>query len=77
MNLSNLIKGKDRFPLEAGLAMQATQLQGWAKKLTPEAMALVQEEACLQNQTLPDDATGYDVWRGDSITLFVVEMDLK
>jgi hypothetical protein len=72
--LSDKIKGRDKFPREAGLALQASQLAQWKSKLQPWAFQALAEEAQLQNLTLPDDATGYDVWRNDSLTLFVVEL---
>lgn len=70
--IPDLIKGKDKFTKEDALARQAKQLAAWKVKLQPWAYALLEAEAQMQNETLPNDAVGWDVWRGDAITMFVV-----
>jgi len=79
MNLSSLtqkLKGADRFPKQAGLDMQRACLAKWKTKLNLPAYTRLCEEINLLNGSLPEDAVGYDVARGDTLTLIVVEMDL-
>ena len=71
------VNHRERFTVEAGLTLQTQHIEQWNKCLTPEAQQRLQAHAVYQNEMMPKDATGYDVWRGQHITDYVVEVLCK
>ena len=68
---------RSEFTKQKGIELQAYHLQLWTEKLKPEVLEALKQRIKLENDNLPNDATGYDVFRGDQITNAVIETKLK
>jgi len=68
---------RSEFTKEKGIELQAYHLQLWASKLKPDVLEALKERIQLENDNLPNDATGYDVFRGDQITNAVIDLKLR
>lgn len=64
--------GTKGFTVADGMKYQKICMIKWQKILKPDIFEQLQQECIRQNTSLPSDATGYDVWRGDDITRHVL-----
>ena len=55
-----------------GLDYQRQDIFRWSKKLSAQAYLAICDEAAKQNQLLRDGSSVMDVWRGDSITSYIL-----
>jgi len=55
-----------------GLDYQRQDIARWSKKLSAEAYLAICDEAVKQNLLLHNDSSVMNVWRGDSITCFIL-----
>lgn len=65
---------KHKMKLESGFAVQASNLQFWAKILTETAYHKVYLAVMSHNAELAPDALGTDVLRGTGITSIVTNL---
>lgn len=68
---------RSEFTVEKAKKLQANTVTIWAAKLRPEVLEALKQRIQFENDNLPKDATGYDVFRGDQITNAVIETKLK
>lgn len=68
-----------KFPVEAGLEIQTSDIERWSKVLHPSVVAGLHDEAARHNAELRtlDDPCGYDVWRGEDINQFVIGLSYR
>lgn len=59
------------FTVAKAIEMQREHLAQWKPRLSADCYNALFFEAQMHNATLPADATGYDVFRGQQITEFV------
>lgn len=65
---------KKGMALQEGLSIQSNQIICISHVIKPEAGKLLRERAAYENERLPSDATGYDVWRGVKIEGFIFNL---
>ena len=68
---------RSEFTKQKGIELQAYHLKLWAEKLKPEVLEALKQRITLENDNLPNDATGYDVFRGDQITNAVIDLKFR
>lgn len=64
----------DEFTIQDAMAIQVIDLALWETKLNPETMARVRREAGRQNKRIDSQTRPDDVWRGDNITEFILNL---
>lgn len=60
-----------------GLAIQTNNLAQWEAVLKPEIYVQLKAEAERQNGLMNRHTSGYDVWRGQSLDSFIVNLSYK
>lgn len=65
------------FTVEKAIELQKNTIRLWAEKLKPEVVEALKERIGFENDNLPKDANGYDVFRGDQITNAIIELKLR
>ena len=68
---------RENFTKAMGIKIQTKQIADWGRLLKPVVLSDVKAEAQRRNENLPDEASGYDVWRGTSIETFVINWHRK
>lgn len=63
----------DYLSVESGIKIQTRNLVMWKKRLKPEVYKILEDEAFRTNLMAK---TGYDVMRGNSLTIYVMNYDL-
>jgi hypothetical protein len=71
------VTSRSEFTKEKGLALQANTVTLWAAKLRSEVFEALRQRIKAENDNLPKDANGYDVFRGDQITNAVIDLRLR
>lgn len=66
-----------KFTVLDGLHIQAEDLARWRKKLNAEVYTALKMEVDHKNFDLSENATGYDVFRGQSLTEFVLNFQVS
>lgn len=64
-------KTDEPFTVKKGLEIQEEDIRRWSFILTPKAIEALRAQQKKENAELDNRHTGYDVWRGDSITNWV------
>tara|TARA_R110000796_G_scaffold162503_2_gene279297 strand:- start:9325 stop:9573 length:249 start_codon:yes stop_codon:yes gene_type:complete len=62
------LRSKD-FTIEKGIKIQQEEIRKYGYKVRPEVLSLIIDE-CVKQNLNPEIKTGYDVFRGNSISTF-------
>lgn len=65
---------RSEFTVEKALVLQGNHVRIWCDKLQPEAAEALKTRIKNENKALPEDATGFDVFRCDQITNAVIDL---
>jgi hypothetical protein len=60
------------FTVNDGLAIQLSNLIQWKTVLNNQTFEALQEKCARENEKLSENNNGYDVFRGDNLTSFVI-----